>query len=103
MTNNERVGMAERSAGDTGGMKRENQRGATKYCGTHERHERESYLAVEKIDHMCTKTQQRQTNGICGGLAGQEHNVQRFQQGRWCCGTRRCKHVSLAKEKILMA
>ncbi|MBY0249162.1 MAG: hypothetical protein K2Q17_16000 [Nitrospiraceae bacterium] len=49
MTSEERVGMAERSAGDTGGMKRENQRGATECCGTHEH---ESYLAVEKIDHM---------------------------------------------------
>ena len=36
----------------------------TEYCGTHDRHEYELYLAVENIDHSRTKTKGRQTNGI---------------------------------------
>ena len=37
----------------------------TEYCGTHDRHEYELYLAVEDIDHTRTKTKSPQTNGIC--------------------------------------
>lgn len=37
----------------------------TEYCGNHERHEFELYLAVEDIDHSRTKTKSPQTNGIC--------------------------------------
>ena len=37
----------------------------TEYCGTHDRHEYELYLAVEDIDHSRTKTKSPQTNGIC--------------------------------------
>jgi transposase InsO family protein len=36
----------------------------TEYCGTHDRHECELYLAVENIDHSRTKTKSPQTNGI---------------------------------------
>jgi transposase InsO family protein len=36
----------------------------TEYCGTHDRHEYELYLAVENIDHSRTKTKSPQTNGI---------------------------------------
>lgn len=36
----------------------------TEYCGNHERHEYELYLAVENIDHSRTKTKSPQTNGI---------------------------------------
>jgi transposase InsO family protein len=36
----------------------------TEYCGTHDRHEYEFYLAVEDIDHTRTKTRSLQTNGI---------------------------------------
>jgi transposase InsO family protein len=37
----------------------------TEYCGKHEHHEYELYLAVEDIDHSRTKTKSPQTNGIC--------------------------------------
>jgi len=37
----------------------------TEYCGTHDRHEYELYLAVENIDHTRTKAKSPQTNGIC--------------------------------------
>jgi transposase InsO family protein len=37
----------------------------TEFCGTHDRHEYELYLAVENIDHSRTKTKSPQTNGIC--------------------------------------
>jgi hypothetical protein len=33
----------------------------TEYCGTHDRHEYELYLAVENIDHTRTKTKSPQT------------------------------------------
>ena len=36
----------------------------TEYCGTHDRHEYELYLAVGNIDHSRTKTKSPQTNGI---------------------------------------
>ena len=36
----------------------------TEYCGTHDRHEYELYLAVENIDHSRTKAKSPQTNGI---------------------------------------
>src|SRR5436305_2227607 len=36
----------------------------TEYCGAHDRHEYELYLAVENIDHTRTKTKSPQTNGI---------------------------------------
>jgi transposase InsO family protein len=37
----------------------------TEFCGAHDRHEYELYLAVEDIDHTRTKTRSPQTNGIC--------------------------------------
>jgi transposase InsO family protein len=37
----------------------------TEYCGAHDRHEYELYLAVEDIDHTRTKAKSPQTNGIC--------------------------------------
>ncbi len=40
----------------------------TEYCGAHDRHEYELYLAVEDIDHTRTKTKSPQTNGICEKL-----------------------------------
>lgn len=36
----------------------------TEYCGSHDRHEYELYLAVENIDHTRTKARSPQTNGI---------------------------------------
>ena len=36
----------------------------TEYCGTHDRHEYELYLAVEDIDYTRTKAKSPQTNGI---------------------------------------
>ena len=42
----------------------------TEYCGTHDRHEYELYLAVEDIDHTRTKAKSPQTRGI----------VERFQE-----------------------
>lgn len=40
----------------------------TEYCGAHDRHEYELYLAVEDIDHTRTKAKHPQTNGICERL-----------------------------------
>ena len=40
----------------------------TEFCGTHDRHEYELYLAVENIDHSRTKAKSPQTNGICERL-----------------------------------
>jgi transposase InsO family protein len=37
----------------------------TEYCGAHDRHEYELYLAVEDIYHTRTRTKSPQTNGIC--------------------------------------
>ena len=37
----------------------------TEYCGNHESHEYQLYLAVENIDHTRTKARSPQTNGIC--------------------------------------
>ena len=34
----------------------------TEYCGNPEHHEYELYLAVEDVDHSCTKTKSPQTN-----------------------------------------
>jgi transposase InsO family protein len=36
----------------------------TEFCGQHDRHEYELYLAVENIDHTRTKAKSPQTNGI---------------------------------------
>jgi transposase InsO family protein len=37
----------------------------TEYCGAHDRHEYELYLALENIDHSRTKAKSPQINGIC--------------------------------------
>ena len=88
----------------------------TQYCGAHDRHEYELYLAVEDIDHTRTKVKSPQTNGICERFhktlldefyrvafrkklydtpdALQTdldawmaiYNEQRTHQGRWCFG-----------------
>ena len=88
----------------------------TEYCGTHDRHEYELYLAVENIDHTRTKAKSPQTNGICErfhktmldefyrvafrkkiyGTIDElqadldawiaEYNEVRPHQGRWCFG-----------------
>lgn len=88
----------------------------TEYCGTHDRHEYELYLAVENIDHTRTKTKSPQTNGIVErfhktlldefyriafrkkvyGTIGElqadldlwidEYNQARTHQGRYCFG-----------------
>src|SRR6202030_2134184 len=46
----------------------------TEYCGTHDRHEYELYLAVENIDHTRTKTKSPQTTDVIDKcfLAGSE-------------------------------
>lgn len=88
----------------------------TEYCGAHDRHEYELYLAIENIDHTRTKVKSPQTNGICERfhktlldefyrvafrkkLYGTPdavqadldewmvvYNEQRTHQGRWCFG-----------------
>lgn len=88
----------------------------TEYCGNHERHEYELYLAIENIDHSRTKTKRPQTNGICERFHKtilnefyrvafrrklytsleqlqedldawmKDYNEQRPHQGRWCYG-----------------
>jgi transposase InsO family protein len=88
----------------------------TEYCGAHDRHPYELYLAVNDIEHTRTKIKRPQTNGICErfqktvlhefyqvvlrrtlypGLAAlqrdldqwmQEYNEARPHQGRWCYG-----------------
>ena len=37
----------------------------TEYCGRHDSHAYEIYLAINNIDHSKTKTKYPQTNGIC--------------------------------------
>ena len=37
----------------------------TEYCGRHDRHAYELYLAINNTDHSKTKTKHPQTNGIC--------------------------------------
>ena len=88
----------------------------TEFCGAHDRHEYELYLAVEDIDHTRTKVKSPQTNGICerfhntlleefyrvtfrkriyGSVEMLQDdldawvstcNEQRTHQGRWCFG-----------------
>lgn len=88
----------------------------TEFCGAHDRHEYELYLAVEDIDHTRTKTKSPQTNGICERFHKTlldefyrvafrkrvyasiealqadldawiaEYNEVRTHQGRWCFG-----------------
>ena len=88
----------------------------TEYCGAHDRHEYELYLAVEDIDHTRTKVKSPQTNGICERFHKtvlnefyrvafrkkvyrsidelqadldvwiHEYNEARPHQGRWCFG-----------------
>lgn len=88
----------------------------TEYCGAHDRHEYELYLAIENIDHTRTKVKSPQTNGICerfhktlldefyrvafrkriyGTIEALQadldawmagYNEQRTHQGRWCFG-----------------
>jgi transposase InsO family protein len=88
----------------------------TEYCGAHDRHEYELYLALEDIDHTRTRAKSPQTNGICerfhktlleefyrvafrkrvyDGIAAlqadldtwiAEYNEVRTHQGRWCYG-----------------
>ena len=88
----------------------------TQYCGNPEHHKYDLYLAIEGIDHTCTKTTSLQTNGICErfhrtaieefyGVAFREkiyasiaalqvdldewvdaYNKSRPHQGRWCYG-----------------
>jgi transposase InsO family protein len=88
----------------------------TEYCGTPDRHPYELYLAVENIDHTCSKAKSPQTNGICERFNKtvlnefyrvafrrtlyttlaelqadldawmQTYNEERTHQGRWCFG-----------------
>lgn len=88
----------------------------TEFCGAHDRHEYELYLAVENIDHTRTKARSPQTNGICERFHKtlldefyrvafrkkvyrsieelqadldewvRQYNEQRTHQGRWCFG-----------------
>ena len=88
----------------------------TEFCGKPDDHEYELYLAVENIDHMCTKARSAQTNGICQRFHKTlldefyriafrkklyrsiaelqrdldawiaEYNEARPHQGRWCFG-----------------
>lgn len=88
----------------------------TEYCGAHDRHPYELYLAVNDIEHTRTRVKRPQTNGICErfqktvlnefyrvvlrrriypGLAELQHDLDawvreynevRPHQGRWCYG-----------------
>jgi transposase InsO family protein len=88
----------------------------TEFCGAHDRHEYELYLAVENIDHTRTRTKNPQTNGICERFHKtlleefyrvafrrklytsiaelqtdldawiKSYNEERPHQGRWCFG-----------------
>lgn len=88
----------------------------SEYCGAHDRHPYELYLAVNDIEHTRTRIKRPQTNGICErfqktvlnefyrvvlrrriypGLAAlqddldqwmREYNEMRPHQGRWCYG-----------------
>ena len=88
----------------------------TEFCGAHDRHEYELYLAVENIDHTRTKARSPQTNGICERFHKtlldefyriafrrkvyhsidelqadldewvRQYNEERTHQGRWCFG-----------------
>ena len=88
----------------------------TEYCGAHDRHPYELYLAVNDIEHTRTRIKRPQTNGICerfqktvlnefyrvtlrrtlyAGVADlqrdldqwvKEYNEMRPHQGRWCYG-----------------
>jgi transposase InsO family protein len=88
----------------------------TEFCGAHDRHEYELYLAVEDIDHTRTRTRSPQTTGICERFHRtlldefyrvafrkkvyrsieelqadlnewmQQYNEARTHQGRWCFG-----------------
>jgi transposase InsO family protein len=88
----------------------------TEYCGAHDRHEYELYLALENVDHTRTKAKSPQTNGICERFHKTlleefyrvafrkrvydsiealqadlnawitEYNEVRTHQGRWCYG-----------------
>jgi transposase InsO family protein len=88
----------------------------SEYCGAHDRHPFELYLAVNDIEHTRTRIKRPQTNGICErfqktvlnefyrvtlrrtfypGLAElqldldrwiEEYNEHRPHQGRWCYG-----------------
>ena len=88
----------------------------TEYCGAHDRHPYELYLAVNDIEHTRTRIKRPQTNGICerfqktvlnefyrvtlrrtlyAGVADlqrdldqwiKEYNELRPHQGRWCYG-----------------
>jgi transposase InsO family protein len=88
----------------------------TEYCGAHDRHPYELYLAVNDIEHTRTRIKRPQTNGICERFQKtvlnefyrvafrrtlfrtldelqrdldvwiDEYNEQRPHQGRWCYG-----------------
>jgi transposase InsO family protein len=88
----------------------------SEFCGSHDRHEYELYLAVEHIDHSRTKAKSPQTNGIVErfhrtmldefyrvsfrkkiyttleapqadlDLWMAEYNEVRTHQGKWCYG-----------------
>lgn len=88
----------------------------TEYCGKHDSHDYQLYLAINDIDHSRTKTKHPQTNGICerfhktvldefykvafrkkiyGDVESlqadldiwvHEYNTERTHQGKMCCG-----------------
>lgn len=88
----------------------------TNFCGTLDRHPYELYLALERVEHTCTKAKHPQTNGICErfnktlldefyrtaflrrfyetidqlqadlDLFIDEYNLRPPYQGRWCFG-----------------
>jgi len=88
----------------------------TEYCGRHDEHPYQLYLAINDIDHTKTKVKSPQTNGICERFHRTilqefyqvafrkklyttldeiqrdldawlfEYNIQRSHQGKMCCG-----------------
>jgi transposase InsO family protein len=88
----------------------------SEYCGAHDRHPYQLYLAIEDIEHTRTKAQSPQTNGICERFHKtvlnefyrvtfrkkfyrtieelqadldsflEGYNAERPHQGRWCFG-----------------
>jgi hypothetical protein len=61
----------------------------TEYCGVHDRHGRELYLAIENIDHARTKAKSPQTNGIC------ERFPKTLLDAFYRVGFRKCVYQSL--------
>jgi hypothetical protein len=100
----------------------------TEFCGVHERHDYELFLAVNDIEHTRTKTRHPQTNGICERFHKtilqefyqvafrkklyasledlqadldtwiEHYNAERTHQGKMCCGRTPMQTMLAGKE-----